>query len=727
MADFEISDNVGNSVDGVPNQVNSVGSLKKYLVAEPLHLLVIPDLAKVSKDKLSEATQGRPIQFQLDVQHGFDFGSSSRKIAFTPESKVTLGIDTGFGHDLFSDGSFAEPCTIPDKTGYVSLSLCGSLEVDGSAPAATDLTLGFKTHSSVTLQYYRGFPLGNGEPAVGAALGETAGHFVVPASVPDLLLLHVNDVATVSGTGSITVCGDFKFSLVTNPLASIDLPLGAGTIAVKDGVVEDLRASFQLEAAYQTRAHKLDQNTVELLFVPEKSTTFQFDTSLSAGVSAEISGTELIAELLGAIDAASTPGAAVLVKAGLTPEETETLCKGVKAGIDRSLAASVKDSLKALVSNESAFIYRIQLDRLTPDSTAAIEAALHADLSPLNRLEANKQSDGTIAPGVRVLKSVLSKLHDSSCTINLNLLGILNFTSLAEFIKKSEVVTDSVTGDVTLKETLTGNRISGILEPFKRDEALRKALFDSVVATLVHSASGKTNLDFSISGLHFAFNQNTNQQNLRDYLGWFSAFGLLLPSEHDAELQLLPAKGLSTCLLRVNFEPSRTSSLFLTTDGTPHSEADYIEIGRRALIALLDPDNKRVDGYRKAVLEDAVLLANVMQAGGISDLHSLLLPPANVDPFITDIYFDGKVIAWWSSSMANVARSLQTFKTSGSKFDDLSKAVSKMVSHSPARFDQPWGLLSLCLLAASDRFGKIVTGNLTFERSAALPLRATAV
>lgn len=600
------------------------------------------------------------------------------------------------------------------------------MEVDGSAPAATDLTAGVKTHSAITLQYFRAFGLGDGESAVGAALGETIAHFVVPASVADLHLLEVNDVATVSGSGSLTLSGDFKFSVFSNPLASIDLPLGAGTIAVKEGVVEDVRASFQLEATYQVRAHKLDQDTVELMFVPEKSDTFQLDASLSAGVSADIGSTDLISNFLGAVDAAKTPGAAVLAKAGLSKDETDTLTKAVKNGIDRNLAASVKDSLKALTSDESAFLYQIALDRLTPDSTAAVDAALHADLSLLNRLEANKQSDGTIAPGVRVLKSVLSKLHDTTCGVNLNLLGIVNFTSLAEFIKKSEVITDSVTGDITLKETLTGHSISAILEPFKRDEALRKALFDSVVATLVHSASGKTSLDLSISGLHFALNQNTNQQNLRDYLAWFSAFGLLLASDHDAGLQQVPAKGLSTCLLRVKFDPSRASSLFLTADETPHSPSDYIDIGRRALMALLDPVNKTVDRYRKAVLEDTVLLAKIMNAGGISDLHSLLQPPANTDPIITDIYFDGKVIGWWSSNMAEVARSLQKFKTSGSNFDQLTKTVSSMVAHSPARFDQPWGLLALSMLAASDRTGKIVAGSVSFERSAAVPLRATA-
>ena len=725
MADFQLSDNAGKAIDGVPDRIDSVGSLKKYLLTEPLHLLVFPDLAKVSKDKLSQVTQQHPLQFQLDVQHGFTLGANPR-IEFTPGFKATLLIDTKCGHDLFADKPFGAPCLIPDQTGYVSLALAGSMEVEGGAPLATDFAFGFKTRTAVTLQYLRNFALGEGEPAVGAALGETARHFVIPSTVPDLLLLAPNDIAAVSGTGSLKVSGDFEFSLLANPLACVNLALGAGTIAVKDGVVQSVRASVEMEGSYQVRAHKLAQSTVELLFIPEKSTNFQLNTSLSAGVSAELSGTDLISKLLGAIDAANTPGPAVLAQAGLDKEETETLCKAVKAGIDRSLAASVKQALVARRSDEAIFVYQVELDRLTPDSTAAVEAALHGDLSLLNRLEAQKQPDGSIAPGIRMLKSILSVLHDSKCSLNLNLLGIVNFTSLADFIKKSEVITDSVTGDITLKETVTGNRISAILEPCRRDEALRKALFDSVVVTLVHSASGKTNLDFSVSGLHFALNQNTNGQNLRDYLGWFSAFGLLLPSEPASELQTLPVSGLSTCLLRVKFEPARTSNLFLSGDGVALTKSDYIEVGRHALLALLDPANKGVDGYRKAVLDNVNLLNKVLDAGALSNVQSLLQPPANAEPILADIYFDAKVIAWWSSSMADVAHSLQQFKSSGSNFDKLASKVSSMVANSPARFDQPWGLLALSLLAASDRSGKIVTGNQTFERSAALPLRATA-
>lgn len=731
MADIQFSDNAGNSIDGVPDQVNSLSSLAKYLVTEPLHLLVLPDLAKISKDKLSDAAKDRPLHFDLDLQHGFDLGAKTPVVQFTPESKVVLAIDTTPGDDLFSSEPFEIACTIPEQTGYVSLALAGSVHLDGQAPVG-QFTPSFKAGSGVTFKYCRAFGLGTQEPAVGAALSETAHGFVIPASVPDLHSLQPNDVAAVSGDGSLTLAGDFSVSFPANPLAAVDLPLNAGSIAIKDGAVVELSVSFEVEGSYQLRVRKLDDTSVELLYAPERSTTLQLNTSALAGVSVQVAGTELLSTLLDAVDGASLPGGAVLEKAGLSEKEAEAFGSAVKAGIDRSVAASVNQAFSSLRSQESAFVYHIDLDRLDADSTAAVEAALHGNLSLINRLEAHRQAGGVLAPGLRVVKSMLGRIHDSSCTVNLNLLGIVNFSSLAEFISRSEILTDSVTGDITLKQTLTGNRISSIDEPFKRDEALRKALFDSVVATLVHSASGVANLTFSISGVHFALHRDSNPQNLRDYLGWFFAFGLLQANDSEPGLHNsgdfgdLRSKDLSTCLIRVKFDPAHASNIFLDHNGAALSEAAFLDAGRRALLALLDPVNKTPDRYRKLVLEDTALLGKIIDAGSASNAQVLLTAPANAEPIFSDIYFDAQVIAWWSSSMGEVARSLEKFKTAGSNFDELGKKLVGMIKRSPARFDQPWGLLALSLLAASERYGRIVAAAQVFERSAPVPLRATA-
>lgn len=725
MADIQFSDNAGKSIDGVPDRITSLGSLAQYLIREPLHLLVIPDLAKVSNDKLSQASKDRPLKFELGLEHAFQLGAANPEVEFTPQSKVAFALDAVSGDDLFAQEPFEVACTIPENTGYACLSLTGAVGIDGATPLA-DLTVGFKTGVGVTFNYFRAFALGENEPTVGTALGETVHRFVIPNSLAALRLLAPNDIAAVSGNGSLTLSADVSISLPTNPLVSIDLPLAAGPIAVRDGLVADLSASFQVEGSYQLRARKLDQNTVELLYAPEKSTTLQLGASASAGISVQIGQAELISALLGAIDGANTPGAAVLATSGLSQDEAQTFGSAVKAGLDRSLAASINQVFSSLHSHEAAFVYELKLDQLTSDSQAAIESALHGDLSRLNRLEKHMQPGGTIAAGVRLIKTVLGTIRDTGCTLNINLLGIVNFTSLTEFVRNSEVVTDSVTGDVTLKETITGNRISAIIEPFKRDEALRKALFDSVVATLLHSASGMSNLEFSISGLHFALNQNTNLQNLRDYLGWFSAFGLLADSDGDSALETLHAKGMSTCLIRSRFDPARTASLFLTSDGVALSKSRYVEIGSRALIALLDPVNKQVDRHRKTVLENQDLLARIIEAGAASNARLLLHAPANVDPLFTDIYFDAQVIAWWASSMADLARSLARFKASGTNFEELGRKVSSMLKNSPVRFDQPWGLLALSLLAVGQRYGRITSSSLLFERSAGLPLGATA-
>jgi hypothetical protein len=47
-----------------------------------------------------------------------------------------------------------------------------------------------------------------------------------------------------------------------NPLASVDLPLGSGTVAVKAGLAAGLSASFTNSGSYQMRARRKDADTI---------------------------------------------------------------------------------------------------------------------------------------------------------------------------------------------------------------------------------------------------------------------------------------------------------------------------------------------------------------------------------------------------------------------------------------------------------------------------------
>jgi hypothetical protein len=74
-----------------------------------------------------------------------------------------------------------------------------------------------------------------------------------------------------------------KVTASPNPLASVGLPLGAGTIAVKAGVSAGLSASFNISGSYQLRARRKDADTIELSFFRERGTTFKADLSAFCG------------------------------------------------------------------------------------------------------------------------------------------------------------------------------------------------------------------------------------------------------------------------------------------------------------------------------------------------------------------------------------------------------------------------------------------------------------
>jgi hypothetical protein len=122
----------------------------------------------------------------------------------------------------------------------------------GVSGSSGDLTFGFDANQTIDLEYWKAFGLGDPEVTLGAATGQTLSGFVIPADIADLRLLGPNNVCTVSGTGSLKVSGGFKVLVAPNPLASVDLPLNAGKVQVKTGVMAGINASFTASGAYQS-------------------------------------------------------------------------------------------------------------------------------------------------------------------------------------------------------------------------------------------------------------------------------------------------------------------------------------------------------------------------------------------------------------------------------------------------------------------------------------------
>jgi hypothetical protein len=189
-----------------------------------------------------------------------------------------------------------------------------------------------------------------------------------------------------------------------------------------------------------------------------------------------------------------------------------------------------------MTDDRAAFQYEIQPALLSLEASDAVHKALDGDLTLLTAMEReDTQAGAALAPGLKMLNSLLTETRSRGIALKINLLGILNYLTVSQLIRNSETLTDGVTGDVTIKETVTGNRISALVDPLARNEALRKAMFDSVLATTSYRAGKAIALPgLSCQQMHFALNQNTNHLIMGDYLSWFMALNLLTAQDKAA-------------------------------------------------------------------------------------------------------------------------------------------------------------------------------------------------
>jgi len=291
-----------------------------------------------------------------------------------------------------------------------------------------------------------------------------------------------------------------------------------------------------------------------------------------------------------------------------------------------------------------------------------------------------------------------------------------------------------VSGDLTFKETVTGNRITALTHPLDRQAALRKAMFDSVMVTTAYRAGKAVAIEgMNCHHAHFALNQNTSAAALSAYLNWFVALNLLDAAGKTGRMAGFTGGGGSTCLLRTEFDDAACGAMFLDAHGNARAAADYIEIARQALRALLDPANSDIERYRYALLEDATWPA-ALDKGASAQLGPLLPIPSTHPQYsmvLQEAIGDMYDILWWSGAMHSAGQELQAMRAFlaanpaasaaedgefAQRRDRLQKLMAKVVGASKLRFDAPLGMVALYWAAGSPKAsGKLVTARFTLE------------
>ncbi|HVV45689.1 MAG TPA: hypothetical protein VHC72_10795, partial [Bryobacteraceae bacterium] len=229
---------------------------------------------------------------------------------------------------------------------------------------------------------------------------------------------------------------------------------------------------------------------------------------------------------------------------------------------------------------------------------------------------------------------------------------------------------------------------------------------------------------------HFATHQNTDAKTLGDYLHWFGALNLVSEEDAAATLAAFTPGGPSSCVLHTAFGDRESAALFL--DGNmPKPRSWYLELGRRALRAMLDVEHQPNDRLRYRILDDA-LWSRALDIGAnvnLGPLVGLSTADERVGYLVGDLF----IITGWADAMATAAelvRDIRNFVGSAEpaallendafrkKRDTLQRKLSAVVQASKTRFDTPWGMVSLFLAAGSPptAWGKAVARGLAIER-----------
>jgi hypothetical protein len=232
---------------------------------------------------------------------------------------------------------------------------------------------------------------------------------------------------------------------------------------------------------------------------------------------------------------------------------------------------------------------------------------------------------------------------------------------------------------------------------------------------------------------HFAFNDTTKSSVLVDYLKWLFAMNLLTKEEKDTYMKRVAGGGPSTCLLRTEFDDHACQSLFFEAPGRLRSGGYYLDIGRQAMRALIEPNKSDIDGFRYKLLDqhwkEAFEIGPVDGLGELMGLHLTDPAGSNTVQFLkSDVY----TISWWADAMRRAGESIlemQQFLAGanpstlgdshdfGNRRSQLQKRMAAVIANSRTQFEEPWGLIALFWASGSTgASARVVAKDFTMQK-----------
>lgn len=694
MATIQLTDKFGLEVNVDPSPVSVFAKYAMGLAKAEVSLDDLQNIAAVTVGNYPFRSQSIGLSFAQPVPLGTDIV----RLQIKPQRCGSIVLSEGA--DLLDSALYDKPdARVLQGQKYLSATLKASVAANVTGGTG-GLQFGFSAGADVVVSHSQ--PVNTTDLLV-TAVGETLRGFVVPGDVEDLAAMTEKTVASLQGIGTLKLSASVNALTVTNPLATVatGAPL-LGSLSLKEGGSIAVDACLSFNGGYQLQLTKLDARRVMLAYSRTRGRELAVSFTSEIGVSIPVGSYDLITLLLRTASS-SAPTADDLKKAGLTDDELAAIVRGIKAGIQRNLQIAFSAELDRSDEHRAAFLYEVDLPVLDESAKMAVQQAIRGDLSALDR--------GNVA-GVKTLRSVTTTQRETTRSLKLNLLGVLNAGSISEFLQKSTVVVDPDTGDITITDKTAVSTVGFTVNNLAEDGAkLRRVVADGFLTTCVYRAS-QTGFRSNITSKcwTFALHASGKFGDIQNYLKIGVTLRLIGRNEADqklAELRSVDNFGRTLFFADSTYDDALFHHLFFDAAGQQHTQAFYESVGRAAMAATLTPGS-RVCQARLLPLTDSGLWQQMSEGQPV--VRALLLERGFGDGEIPYVVGDYGIIKWWASAMYDLGQSLASLlsflggaatrdpndKTFLERRNDLDAKMKKVAEETHDRFaGEPWGLVAM--------------------------------
>jgi len=653
MANISISDQLQAtaSISISDGSALALAQLKNLSFA---HLPIVGDFAK-------------PLdQFTLDnVEIGIGLSTPSASVgeslSFSGGLNAALSVFTPKHKNLFGDEDFAPALAIHPSECWAGLRLKTTLQETLSAKSANGFGLSLTTGTTVALTTFVHFPYpGAPMPVFKEALTKLLEAFSIAATPAQLRAIPAGIAHAVEATGSVSLGASYSVPLTVSPFATLGLPFNLA-LNVAPSLVASIKGSVTLQGSFIVRTYRSSDTKIVIGLYKKQETTLSAALTVSAGVGTDIGSTDILAKVLGAV----IPSAS-LDDLHLDEAQKQDLSAGLKQCANESIAIALNACCTASDSDEAAVIYELDLSRGDMAVTdAAIAAALRGDWSPFESL-----------PNAAPIRHILRDLAERNHKLNINLLGLYNATSIADYLNSTTVLQDEH-GQISIVDKVTAKTLSAETTPYAaKPDKLRTILARDFIATATYGAcSGKLGIAaFSVHQSFLDYHAKASISNVKSQIALAKIFGFALNPDLDSFVAAhtsfthnkfyLDAVYDLPCVYRLFYQDVNTH--------TPYLKETLDSIGRKAKIDLLDPAAANAMPRLVALRNDDTWKAmndngNVTKFGTIPSLSRL------ESTALGAISADWTDIRTWSDALLNIAPALSA----------LLKAVEQAKSPNP--------------------------------------------